>query len=238
MCRVFLSRSDIDGKTQIGRARLKEGREDSSLFLRRKRLCWRKPTPLPAALKSVILLLGESMGFGKQGKGQIFYDRTGFVALTTLGNETAILVPSQYVDALVEDVRLIKLVGSISVKGFTTGEGPIIYGIMNGELSITEIAEVFLSEPKNTNDRGQLEASERAVFPLGVSIGDDIVPWGDVQGHAGGSTDAPMTFEKTLRWTFANPNGWTYFAINMSGAALTTGGSVAINGKHFGVFVV
>ncbi len=160
------------------------------------------------------------------------------MALATLANETAILIPSQYVDLLLEDVRLIKLVASIVAKGFTTGEGPVIVGIMNGELSITEVAETFLSEPKNANDRGNLEASQRAVFPLAVIVGDDITPWGDCEaGFGGGSTDAAATIAKNLRWTFNNPNGWTYFAINLSGAALTTGGTIAINGKHFGVWV-
>ncbi len=178
------------------------------------------------------------MGFGKQGTGMIFYDRTALTALGTLGLETAIFIPSQYIDALVEDVRLIKIAGAIQIEGMTALNGPIIAGICNGELTVGEVAEAFLSEPKNTNDRAALERSQRAVFPLVVASSGGIVPWGDVQGQGQGlsSGAAICSYEKTLRWTFANPDGWNYFVINM-GAALDTGAQVQILGKHFGVWV-
>ncbi len=43
--------------------------------------------------------------------------------------------------------------------------------------------------------------------------------------------------EKTLRWTFSRTKSWNFFVYNL-GAAITTGATVIIKAKSFGVWVL
>ncbi len=169
------------------------------------------------------------MGFGKDGKGVIITE-VRQQALGTLGNVTAITIATPLVMA--EDFRMIKTEFSALVTALTGGEGNgLMVGIANGELSVTEIAEAIAANgPLNRNDRGRDERVMRFVKLLGAI--DEVGQTSHAFKNEGGG---PM-IEETIRWTFSNPEGWQWFIWN-HGTALTTGSSVRLRAKNYGVWL-
>lgn len=166
------------------------------------------------------------MGFGKDGKGAILRENQ-VITLSTLANGTAIKAASQL--AIAEDFRIIKSEYFMSYEGFTQGEGPVYIGIADNELSVAEIAECVGAEgPLDRNDNLATERANRPVWLLAQLTVDKAY---------GTLTPDGMPYEKVLRWTFSNADGWTFFAINKSGSALTTGTVIYVHAKHFGVWV-
>ncbi len=169
------------------------------------------------------------MGFGKDGKGIIIRERTT-ITLGTLGANTALKQDSPL--AILEDFRMIKSEIFASLDGATSveGDGQIIIGIANDELTAAEIAECLTVDgPLNRNDRVAEEQVMRAVFPLFA------IPFKTLASQQGIHDNRP--FEDTIRWTFSNPEGWTLFAFNMGSSALTTGGVIQLVNKYYGVWV-
>ncbi len=164
------------------------------------------------------------MGFGKDGKGVIIRERDT-ITLGALATITAIKSGSQINPT--DDFRLIKTEYFIGVEGMTSGEGPVLIGLADNELSVTEIAgSIGADGPVDRNDRGGEEAATRAVWVLDA-IFSQVFP--------GGSSSTKG--EKTFRWTFSNPEGWTFFAFNNDPNTLTTGTIVHFYAVHYGVWV-
>ncbi len=164
------------------------------------------------------------MGFGKDGKGIIIYQNS-ILALGTLADGATLKASTAL--TLEEDFRLIKTEHHIVWEGHTQDENPILLGIADNNLSAAEIAEALTSSPANRNDNVLMAQALRPVW--------DISQVGDTP--SGVWPDRGDKLEKTIRWTFSNPNGWTWFAHNISGAALTIGTIVNVRSKHFGVWV-
>ncbi len=166
------------------------------------------------------------MGFGKDGKGAILREATN-ITLSTLGAVTAIKAGTQLV--LEDDFRVIKTEVSGALDGAAADETPILLGLADNELSVAEIGEAMnLNGPVDRNDRVAVERAERPVWVVGSY--DSV--FNRVAANAGG---APL--EKVLRWTFSNPEGWTWFAFNRTAATLTTGAVFRLEAKYFGVWV-
>ncbi len=169
------------------------------------------------------------MGFGKDGKGAIITQKD----LITLGTLGAATVMKQATGIAIEDsFRLIKVEISAVMTGHTGGEGPIHLYVVNDELSVAEIAEAINAQgPVNRNDRVAMERAERAVFLLGVFGAAGVTE------ELHGADGQEGIVNKTIRWTFNNPEGWSIVAFNDSGATLTTGSIVRFVAKYFGVWV-
>ncbi len=169
------------------------------------------------------------MGFGKDGKGVIIRETVGL----TIGALVAGAVVKHTAGlTLGEDFRIIKTEFFVNqLANFGAVGDSIIIGICNGELSETEIAEsLAVDGPNDRNDRVPEEQAMRAVWPI-VHI-------------KGNSTTVPeqppndgLPMEKVLRWTFSNPEGWSWYAQNPLQGALTTGAVFQIRAKYFGVWV-
>ncbi len=162
------------------------------------------------------------MGFGKDGTGAILREHNA-ITTGTLASVTAVKQAGAI--AIEDDFRIIK-VEYIATQGinndFGTGE-TVVLGIANDELSVAEIAECLVTDgPVDRNDRVQMERAERAVWLIDV-IGDD--PFTVARG------------EKVLRWTFSNPEGWTWFAWNPMADALAASSVINLDMKYFGVWV-
>ncbi len=170
------------------------------------------------------------MGFGKDGKGVII-THADIVTLATLANNTAIKQASPL--ALQEDFRLIKLTMAAALVGLTPGEVPIHFYLCNGELTVAEIAEnITNAGPLDRNDRVQQERAERAVFLIGT-FPEGVVA--DIPVHGDGGEEGIIN--KTIRWTFSNPEGWAIVAFNQAGVTLTTGAVIRFVSKYYGVWV-
>lgn len=165
-------------------------------------------------------------GFGKDGKGVILNERA-VITLGALGSSVTKKSDSQLTFG--EDFRLIKSEYWVAYEGLTAGETPIIIGIADNELSVTEIAECLAAAPVDRNDNLGNEQAHRPVFPFAV------IP--DHNDGIRGALNNGKAIEKTLRWTFSDTEGFTLFAHNDTGATLTTGGIIRIRAKHYGVWV-
>ncbi len=171
------------------------------------------------------------MGFGKDGKGQIFYERIN-QALGGLASFDVIAAPSAgYTGNMVEDFRMLRQDYWMTIKGAQATviqDGPIMVGLAQGELTAAEIEECVESRPINANDRVQLERSGRAVWPL------EMFMWRDVD-----NAQQPYVIKGTInpKWTFNNPQGWTYWVYNSSENAIITGATLELFAKSYGVWV-
>ncbi len=192
------------------------------------------PTVPAAPLSGVTVIYSQpvrmTMGFGKDGKGAMIRENAT-VALSTLGAGTSILTGAT---AIEEDFRILRSEIMVLVANLTAGEGVgLLFGICNGELSATEVAEAIKAEgPRDRNDRLKVEQAERNVkvlSALDVHITDTQVLF---KGENGG----PIIVSKH-RWTYSNPEGWDFFIHNPSSGPLTTGAVVDLQATHFGVWV-
>ncbi len=71
------------------------------------------------------------------------------------------------------------------MRGKTTAEGPVYYGFCDGNLSLTEIAEVFASDPQSEEDDPAGDRANRRLIVHGqwgqATLSDEtagaLVPW-------------------------------------------------------------
>ncbi len=171
------------------------------------------------------------MGFGKDNTGVIIRE-VEQVTLGTLASKTAILGSAKL--AITEDFRMLKTKVFASIQDATAveGDGPMIIGICNGELSASEVTECINAEgPLGPDDAVPRERAERAVFPMfAIGFQDDASPM-----HIVNNDGNPIVHKNP--WTYRNANGWNWFAFNMGGSALTTGGIVHLIATHYGLWV-
>lgn len=170
------------------------------------------------------------MGFGKDGKGTIILE-TNIITAGTLADGTALLADGGI--TLAEDFRILKSEVFVGInEDIAVGDGPIYFGVANGELSIAEIAEVMVQTgPSNRNDAARSEQALRKVEILAV--------FGPANSNSSGAGDqkwkGPIVTKP--RWTYSDPEGWNYFIFNQSGGALVTGNIFRYRAKHYGVWV-
>jgi len=169
------------------------------------------------------------MGFGKDGKGMIIH-QADIITLSNLASATALLQDNVANLTLGEDFRILKqeyFVGHNET--IAAGDGPIYFGVCNGELTVAEIAEQLVQTgPLNRNDAARTEQALRQIKILEV-FGPSTA----------GSTD-DLNWRKGTwnpRWTYSNPEGWNFFAFNQSGGVLVTGTILRFRAKNYGVWV-
>ncbi len=171
------------------------------------------------------------MGFGKDGKGAIITEQRS-QALTTLAAQTAVLIGTKL--AIEEDFRILKSHVHCLINGLTAGQGSrLVIGLADGNLTVAQIAEAITANgPLNPGDT-QGEHAMRPVFIVGVAGGDTTQTALVVRDA---HTNAPLIVQKN-RWTFQDGDSWNWFVYNNSAAALTTGSSIFLIAKNFGVWV-
>ncbi len=174
------------------------------------------------------------MGFGKDGKGVIIREDST-QNLDTLAAQTGIIMTggSEVGANLVNRFRIIKtrVMASIGGATFSSGDGPIEIYLVDGDLSLAEFEESITGAgPLGPNDRISAERSERFSMLMGsiAFIPQNTGP--------GAMLNQGIPIEKVIRWTFAPLKGWNWIAFNR-GSPLTTGSTLAVTAKHFGVWV-
>ncbi len=171
------------------------------------------------------------MGFGKDGKGVILRQVVDAAALGTIDRGTTILLGTA--PGILERFRIIKSEVYATVIGLTSGEGSGLFlGLADGDYAIAEVdAAIENTGPLGPNDAIAAELAERWTTILGATDGEtgtERVFENKMGGHL---------MEETIRWTFARTKAWNFFVHNL-GAQLTTGATVSIRAKHFGVWVL
>ncbi len=174
------------------------------------------------------------MGFGKDGKGQIIQQQLSIALLGLAGGNVVSGTPL----VMTQDFRVLKTEVYASIEGLTAGEGAaLLLGIARGSLTDNEIEEgLSAAGPVGPNDTPANERSGRPVWIMGAS---------DIRGQqAGNATKVQFSGEHGLqlvakpRWTFMRPDGWRYWVFNYDNSALTTGATVRMHVKSYGVWVI
>ncbi len=163
------------------------------------------------------------MGFGKDGKGFILYDVLN-VQPGALGTKDVVLSAGQFTGNLDEDFRIVKMEMYAAWNSQAAGD-ILMFGVCNGDLTAAQVEECIEAVPADIDDVPANEFTMRAVFPLAIF-------------HDNFAGTPVAAIEKTLRWTFKNPEGWTYWVYNPDSAIpVTTGGKLNVFIKIYGVWV-
>lgn len=115
--------------------------------------------------------------------------------------------------------------GFISIDGLTVGQGPIVVGVALDDYTVTEIKECLEADPTGT-DLIEAEKSRRKVREWGIFVGANAQEWLN--------NDATMRKHR-IKFTDEGGSSPDLFAYNDSGAALTTGATIVVNGKLYGI---
>ncbi len=172
-------------------------------------------------------------GFGKDGKGVIVYESRS-QALGALSGNKGIIVGTKL--AITDDFRMLKNELLASVTTMVAGEGHgLEIGIADGDFTLAQIEEALdKNGPLARDNTIETEQAQRAVFILGTINPTD--PAAIDATFLDKVTGAPFVISK-LRWTFhSNTQGWNYFVYN-SGQTLSTGSTVKIHAKSFGLWL-
>ncbi len=164
------------------------------------------------------------MGFGKDGKGFIIWDRST-VTLGALAADDVIGVVAN--SGLAEDFRILRTDYFINHFPGAAENSGLLVGISDAALTDAEVEECIESTPVDSNDFPESEQSMRPVWPLELY---------QVTAASELNSLSPRKGTVKLRWTFTNGNSWRWWVFN-AGNTITTGGEVSIIAKHFGVWV-
>ncbi len=109
-----------------------------------------------------------------------------------------------------------------SLRNHTGSEGPIIVGYAHGDYSVTEIKQCIEAEGSMTRgDKIAAEQADRLVRRVGVFAGTT----------AEDTLNDGKPIRTRLNWVIPDGKTLTAWAYIQSGAALTTGSNVVLNGK-------
>ncbi len=146
-------------------------------------------------------------------------------ALSTLGDNTALV--TNMTATLVEPLHVISLDITEAIRDLTPGEGPIEVGVSHGDYSVTEIVEALNAGQSITGrnvDMIEKEQARRLVRLFGKFDGTEE---SEVLNDG-----KPIRVK--LGWTIGTGKTLNVFAVNRSGATLTTGAVVEVSGKIYG----
>ena len=169
------------------------------------------------------------MGFGKDGKGIIIRESRS-QAVGTLATQVPLIVGTNL--ATLECFRMLKGEVAVTVIGATAGDlNNLWFGLADGDLSGTEIDECLEANgPLGPND---IILSNRALRPVWL-MGSVTAQANANMGFTG--EDGGTMLNVVPRWTFASTKSWNWFVYNL-GSAPTSGASILIRTKLFGVWV-
>lgn len=143
------------------------------------------------------------------------------ISLSTLADDT--VLKSDPI-TLGEDLFVISTEFLISLRGLTAGEGPIEVGFAHGDLSITEIKEFLDAHLTDPDDITVKEKLTRPVRRIGMFPG--------LSGNEVLNNGIPIKTKG--KFTIGDGHTFSLWVMNHSGAALTTGSAIRVDGKVYG----
>ncbi len=139
--------------------------------------------------------------------------------LSTLASVT--VLKADLLEISNNEYRILSTTLSWSLRGMTNGEVPIQFGLAHNDYSVTEIDECLEGEAVMTRgDKITEEQVDRLVRMVGVISGEGTSPVYD---------NGKMKTTR-LNWAIADGLKVAFWARNMSGSTLTTGGALVIVG--------
>ncbi len=111
----------------------------------------------------------------------------------------------------------------------TIGEGPIMCGVAFAQ-GTSSIPVAILADPQSSGSGDKIAQDEamQPVFPLADLFADAV-------GDQVSTKTAVQVFKP--RWSVIEGESMNWFVFNHSGATLTTGSTLKIFAKHFGVWL-
>jgi len=162
---------------------------------------------------------------GKRGRSKNFFV-SKVDGTVTLGAATSGTVVLGAILDLTQDAYLISADLTWAMRDHTAAEGPIEVGLANSVLSTTEVSEAVTATPNSQDDRVALEQTSRPVREAGAFPGlltDEVLNNGNI-------------FRTKLKMVVTSARDLNAYARNVSGATLTTGTIVRVNGKVYGTW--
>lgn len=149
------------------------------------------------------------------------------ITLGTLASVTAVTTVSKIDTARLQGFRVTRTEWFIERLGGTFGDDPVVVGYGFGTTS-TQISEALTRDPQsgsvNAGDTVLNDETMRPIFPMAAFSSENL------QLLMKSGVTKPM-------WSAPEGGFLNWFAFNFGGGALTTGGSIRIFAKHFGVWL-
>ncbi len=169
------------------------------------------------------------MGFGKDGKGVIIRESRS-QTLGALAAEAGVIIGTKL--ATLERFRMLRTEIYAVVTNLTSGEGTgLLFVLSDGQYLESEVeAAIEADGPLGPNDEITSDIADRPVWFAGAvdrETGTEAIFENAEGGHV-------MVIKP--RWTFGRTKSWNFHVYNL-GSILTTGASVIIRVKSFGVWV-
>ncbi len=148
------------------------------------------------------------------------------ITLGTLADGSAVV--ANLIQSLTEDFYAISVDLAWALRGLTSGEVPIQVGIAQGDLTVAEVVEAVTAAPTGPGDIIQ---NERARRPVRISG-----QFGDV------GTDQSLAHGEMVRtkarFLISDGKSFNAWALNRSGANLTTGAVIRVTGRAYGRWLI
>ncbi len=160
----------------------------------------------------------------KNRKGFVAIPFNASVALATLADNT-VLATNMFGSNYGEDLYIISVDATWHIDALTDGQGPIPVGYSHSDLTVAEIGEALSAELTDPDNIIQKERARRPVRRAGA-----------FQGKVGGNetlNDGNL-IRTQIKFTVGNDFQLQFWAVNRSGAVLTTGATLRINGTLYG----
>ncbi len=144
------------------------------------------------------------------------------LSLGTLADNT--VLGANLVANLVQDIYIMSVKGSFSMKAHTSAEGPIAIGLANSDYTPAEVLEYLDVSLTGPNEKIANEQAAREIRKVGIFNGlssDESL------------FDGRERKIKIMKRVSVG-NTWNIYACNRSGAALTTGSIIVFTGTIFG----
>ncbi len=152
-----------------------------------------------------------------------------FTAALTLGTLVNNVVVQGAVITFTDEIKLISVDGTWSLRDGTAGEGPIAFGLSHGDLTVGEVSEKLNAIPTRRDDIILRERATRPVRRVGAFFGfatEEVFNDGRVKRTKLGG-----------KFRFSEDIALNLWAQNRSGATLAGGASVVFDGQMYGVWL-
>ncbi len=157
----------------------------------------------------------------------VYIPFTAQVALATL-NDNTVLSAGLFGTVLVEDLYFHRIDATWSIRDLTPGEGPIEVGLNHGDYTNAEILEALDANLFDPTDLVAAEQAGRKVRRV---------------GKFSGALEAEVLndgkpIRRAIRFKIGSTKEMEMFAVNRSGANLTTGAILDVEGVVIGKWLV
>ncbi len=123
-----------------------------------------------------------------------------------------------------EDIYVISVDGTWALHTHTAGQGPIVVGFAHADLTVAEISECIKAELTDPDDIITRERARRPVRQVGAFNGLNT----DETLYDG------VAKRTTIKISIGNDHNLALYAFNRSGAPLTTGSKITVDGVLYG----